>query len=139
MALRTTHQEVVEVLGDDWNGTRNTVPFIRGVNGLVTRVGTEAAALGFTLGTTELRVLETWLAAWAYCLSDKPLTQKSTGRASGSYAGQTAMGLDANLYGQFARSIDPSGALVALTSGKTCSMTWLGLAPSEQTDYDDRD
>ena len=136
---RTTHAAVIEILGDDWNGSRSTTPYIQSVTGLVTRVATESAARGFTFATAALEVLERWLSAWAYALSDKPLTQKGSGRASGSFAGTTEKGLDANLYGQFAKTLDPSGALVALTSGRVAGIQWLGRPPSEQTDYDDRD
>lgn len=141
MARRTTHAAVVEVLGNDYSADqgRSTVPFIDTVTGLVTRVAALAAQRGFTYTSAELERMECWLAAWAYALSDKPLTQESKGRASGSYAGETGKRLEANLYGQQALTMDFSGALQALTAGKVVGGVWLGRRPSEQTDYDNRD
>lgn len=140
MARRTTADKVAAILGGDWDGNRPLVPFIDSVNGLVSKAVTLSATQPFgPIGTETAEILERWLAAWAYAMSDRPLDQKSTGRASGSFSGKTAMHLDANTYGQTAMVLDVTGTLRALNEGRVASVAWLGKPPSEQTDYEDRD
>ena len=92
-----------------------------------------------TLTSTEAADLEAWIAAHLYCVSDKAYQSRSTLGASASFQGQTAMGWDATLYGQTAKNLDPTGYLDAQDSGGEVGGFWLGKAPSEQIDYEDRD
>ena len=116
-------------------------PFIDTANVVVTRVAACALRKGITLSAAELELIERWLAALYYCQSDKPYASRSTAGASGSFHGQTGMYLTSTLYGQTALNIDSSGCLDAIANGprKTATASWLGKAPSEQTDYMDRD
>ena len=72
--------------------------------------------------------------------SNQQVTTESSLGASSTFQGQTGMGLDATLFGQHAMILDVSGNLRELNEGvHTVEVDWLGLAPSEQTDYSDRD
>jgi hypothetical protein len=138
MARRTTAAAVQEILGADWDGKRSVVPFIDSVTNTVSRVVQYGAGKGVSLSAAEAEVLERWLAAWAYVMSDRTLDSKNTGKAGGTFSGKTDKGLDANMYGQMAGSLDPTGTLRAIIKGQILQTTWLGKPPSEQIDYDHR-
>lgn len=112
--------------------------FIAMATALTDRVNTCATGRGITLTTSELLEIETLLAAHFYQASDQGYTNRSTKGASGAFHGQTGMRLEGTKYGQAALTMDISGCLGSL--GKTRARgAWLGRAPSEQTDYEDRD
>lgn len=138
---RTGVLAVRQILGEDYDGRRNLLPFIETASVLVTRIAACAEARDEALSAAELELIERWLACHFYGQSDKPLGSKSTKGASGSYHGQTAMYLESTLYGQTAVSLDASGCLADLAEGRAASAGgfWLGKPPSEQTDYRDRD
>jgi hypothetical protein len=143
MAYRTTAGQVQGVLMSDYgakaDGTLPSLePFIRPANAIVSRLAVAATAKGITLSTAELREIETWLAAHCYCLSDRAIASETTERSSATYQGKTGMRLEATLYGQMALSLDPSGCLQGLTSGRRASLAWGGMTESEQSDYVDR-
>lgn len=139
---RTDADQVKGVLLLDYD-TRNSpslTPFIRGASLIVDRVATCAIAKGKTLTAEELVEIETWLAAHAYAMSDQPYSEKKTEKAMGKFQGQTKMYLEATKYGQMAISLDPSGCLAAIASGRRrARVEWLGKVPSEQIDYVQRD
>lgn len=138
---RTTPQAVKGVLQRDYDTINNPslTPYIDTAAVIVSRVATCATTKGVTLSSAELELIERWLAAHFYAVSDKPYTNNTTADASAAYNGQTAMGLDATLYGQQAKAIDYSGCLAAITSRVRASAAWLGKPPSSQIDYIDRD
>ena len=143
---RTTSNAVKELLqpGGDYDTVRNPslTPFIQSATVVVDRVQTAAAANGRTLNSTELELIERWLAAHYYASSDQPYTSRSTAGASGSFQGQTGMYLEGTKYGQMAITLDYSGYLYSISSGpnrRTGKITWVGKPPSTQIDYQDRD
>lgn len=139
---RTTAAAVQEILGDDYDGSRNLRPFIDTANVMTTRVNTCASDKGITLTTTELELIERWLAAHAYSISDQPYSENYTGKARGVYQGRTGMYLESSKYGQMAVNVDYSGCLAGLASEEGSNRVravWLGKPPSEQIDYEDRD
>lgn len=139
---RTDATAVVALMlpGKDYDTRRSPslTPFIDTANALVTRVATCAATKGITLSAAELELLERWLSAHFYCMSDQTYSSRSTGGASGSFHGQTGMALDATKYGQTAQMLDSSGCLVSLSKRQTAGAFWAGKRPSEQTAYEDR-
>ncbi len=137
---RTNSTDVQAILGDNYDGSKVLTPFIRTASILVDRVVTCAAAKGITLSSEELQEMECYLAAHFYGHHDQMYQSRSTGKASGSFKGQTAMALDGTQYGQTAKMLDSSGCLNSISQGQgTAKMYWLGLPPSEQTPYDQRD
>lgn len=143
---RTTASAVKELLvpGGDYDIALapSLTPFIASATAMVDRLSTAAIAKGKSLTADEKELIERWLAAHFYVMSDQNLSSKSTAGASGSYQGQTAMYLEASKYGQMAVSIDYSGLLYSIASGpnrRTAKITWVGKPPSQQIDYPDRD
>lgn len=142
---RTTDVLVKKVLapGRDYDTVNNPSlqPFIEAASSVVDDVVTCATRKGKTLTSTKLELIERWLAAHLYQMSDEGYTSRSTMSASGSFQGQTGMYLEATMYGQTAITLDPTGCLVAIAKGArpTARAFWAGKRPSEQTDYDARD
>ena len=141
---RTTVQAVEGILLDNYGPDEDGVspsltPFIEAANSLVSRVATCATTRGITLSAAELELIERWLAAHFYSVSDRPLQEEKTLDAFGKFQGKTDMGLNSSYFGQTAKDVDPSGCLASLTSRKRITMNWLGKAKSDQIDYRDRD
>lgn len=133
---RTDADAVKGILLTDYDTKKapSLVPFIETANVMTTRVAALAVAAEDPMSATELELLERWLAAHCYCMSDQPYSSRSTGGASGSFQGQTGKGLEATKYGQMALELDPGSYLTATVVG----MTWMGKAESERLDYDER-
>jgi hypothetical protein len=84
-----------------------------------------------------LELIERWVAAHAYKCSDKDFTSRTTAGASGTFAGQVGMGLEATLYGQMALRLDNHGYLLATADGgiPEAGGVWLGKNPRDQREY----
>lgn len=139
---RTTAAKVQGVLQGDYDaeGAPSLTPFIETATSLTDEVATKAAAKGVSLGSARLELIERWLAAHFYAVSDQPFASNVTKGAEAVYQGKTGMGLESRFYGQHAMLLDTSGVLRAMNSpAGRASAAWLGKAPSEQTDYDQRD
>lgn len=124
MAVRATNAEVRGIIETDPNVSMD--PFIKAANKLTDRISIFATDNARTVTAAELAVIETWLAAHFYAHRDQLYTQRSTGKASGSFQGKTAMGLDSTQYGQTAKLLDPTGYLRAFDKGGFASMFWGG-------------
>lgn len=145
MAVRTTSDNVKGVLrlgseGGDYDDVANPslTPYIATANAITSRVYTCSVQKKLTLSTTELELIERWLAAHFYAMSDQTYAQRSTQGASGSFQGQTGMGLEATKYGQTALAVDYSGCLTAINKRQFASGFWLGKPASQQLDWEDR-
>jgi hypothetical protein len=138
---RTTPAAVEEVLIDDYDSinTPSLEGFIETASAIVDRVVECATRKGTTLSTAEKELIERWLSAHLYGMSDQPYKARSTLRASGQFQGETGMYLEATKYGQMAVVLDPSGCLNNLGKKNKVRAFWIGKRPSEQTDYEDRD
>lgn len=139
---RTTAQLVQGLLIADYDTKNNPdlTPFINTASIMVDTVVLQGASKGIVLSGTESEMIERWLAAHYYAVNDKPYQSKSTEGASASFVGQTAMYLEATLYGQTAMRLDRSGVLNNI-GGKQRNVAggfWLGKPPSSQIPYDQR-
>jgi hypothetical protein len=138
MSVRTTERAVKAILGDNYDGTAGLSPFIDTATILVDRI--VAADASSEMPAAALERVEAYLAAHFYAHSDQITASRSTGRASGSFQGQTGMGFDATLYGQTAKRLDATGLLVKLDQPlrpkATCA--WLGKQPADQLNADER-
>jgi hypothetical protein len=140
---RTTADAVKLVLLADYDSVNNPslAPFIEWATALTSRVGACAASKGSPLSDVELELIERYLGSHAYAMSDRPYESRRTQSASGKFVGRTEMSLDATSYGQQAQSLDISGCLSAIASGKgrkVASLGWLGKTEKEQLDYEER-
>lgn len=138
MAQRTTRKLVEELLDTDRRQGRSVQPFIDIAANIVDAMVACATARGKSYDAGLLVVIETWLAAHYYTRRDPTYASRSTNGKSGSFHGQTGMGLDASFYGQSAKDADPVGCLAAVTAKKKPQVEWLGKPPSQQVDYADR-
>lgn len=132
-SFRTTDAKVRAVLNDDLDTIKIT-PFIEVANNLVTDfIVTECGA---SYSATKLELIERWLAAHFYSITDRRLSEKQTGKASGVFQGRTNMGFNATLYGQQAKILDTDGCLAKLdaTEGsRKIGAKWQGTKPSNRT------
>jgi hypothetical protein len=109
MSVRTTATEVKELIETSLSDTI-IERFIVSANRIVSKIlGNDT-----TLDEDDLSDIECWLSAH-FVASTRELQAKSEGAdgASISYQGQTAMGLDATLYGQQVKILDTTGKLAA--------------------------
>lgn len=137
--MRTTPDAVQGILGGHYNGTQDLMPFIQTAASLTDRIS--AADSGSLLGSNDLEVIERWLSAHFYGHADQFLSQKSTGKASGTFQGRTGMGLNSTQYGQTAMALDVTGTLAQLeqqatTGKKVAGGVWLGTR--YRNDYSQR-
>jgi hypothetical protein len=135
--IRTTPGSVQAILLSDYDGESALDIFIRGANSIVDRLVTCAADEGYTFTTAEKELLEAYVAAYRYSLSDRLYSSRNTSKAGGSFLMPEG---NQNPYFRAAIELDPSGCLrELLTPAPKAEGFWLGKAPSEQTDYTDRD
>lgn len=127
---RTTVIAVKNLLLDNYDKVSNPPPdltgFIDSASALVDQVVSSATSRGITLTTTLLEIIERWLAAHYYAQADPLYMSKSTQGASGSFMGQSALGLDSTRYGQQAKRLDISGSLAAFDLNARADLLWLG-------------
>ncbi len=135
---RTTPDLVQALLQNDYGPGVDLEPFIDTATLIVSRVASCATLKGLGLSATELEMIERWLAAHFYVMSDQVLASKSTNGASGSFQGQTGMSLESSKYGQAAMNVDYSGCLTAIAKRQFAGGFWIGKRPSEQIPYQQR-
>jgi hypothetical protein len=116
---RTTPDLVRGVLLRDYDrkASPDLTPFIGTAGVLVDRVRASAERQGLTVTDAELEMIERWLASHFYAVSDRPYASQGLQGATGTYDGKTGMSLDATLYGQHAKVMDPTGYLATLGGG----------------------
>ena len=140
MAWRTNEQKVQGILGGNWDGKTDLAPFIDTANAATGAVATCATNKGVSLSDTILERIEAYLSAHFYGHADQFYSEKQTENASAKFQGETKTGYESTQYGQTAISLDTSGCLLTMSRGQTTlTIGWLGLPPSEQTAYVDRD
>lgn len=135
---RTNSTAVEGILLADYDSGNSLTPFIEAASLIIDRVETCADDKELPLTDTELEMIERWLAAHLYVMSDQNEAETETLSSRVKYQGQTAMHLDSSKYGQTAMVMDFSGCLKELGAPRV-SAFWLGRRPSDQTDYVDRD
>lgn len=135
---RTTPSQVQGVLADNYDAEAGTdlTPFVDAASAVVGRVATCATRKGITLSSTELELIERWLAAHFYTKADPVYQSRATAGASGSFVRNPR---EPEPYRDVAISMDYSGCLKAILDRQVAWVSWLGKPPSEQTDYESRD
>jgi hypothetical protein len=142
MATRTSTDEVQAILGDHYDPSKSLTTFIATATALVDWLVTRDT--GSELGATILERIECFLAAHFYAHADQITQSKSTGGASGSFQGQTAMVLESTLYGQTAMLLDTTSNLARRSKEvqeggrRRVQAIWLGKAESSKLGYDER-
>lgn len=136
MAWRVTEEQVREIIDTDTQ--ISVAPFIATASALVDYVASKDSAGALT--NALLVQIEQWLTAHFYAIRDPQPQEEQTGKAKAVYQGRTDLGLDLTHWGQQAKRLDVTGCLASIDRTKRrAQAAWLGLPPSEQTDYVDRD
>jgi hypothetical protein len=137
VAERTTDAKVRDIIETDIKVS--VQPFIDAATALVDYVVTKDS--DGILNTALLLQIETYLAAYYYAIKDGQYQSEKNESASATYqTGVSGKGLELNDWGRAAIALDVTGTLAGVSRGKLrASATWLGLPPSDQTDYIDRD
>jgi len=141
MAIRTTSSNVKGILGShyDSQGGPDLDPFIATATVIVDLVASNATDRMLTIASAHLEIIERWLSAHFYALSDPLYSSRSTDGASGSFQGQTGMGLDSTTYGQTAKRLDTTGFLAGMDStAGVPRMEWLGKTQNEALTWQER-
>lgn len=126
MAIRTTAPAVQSALGPNYDGQQDLEENILTASVLVDELVRCSTAKGLTLSDELLERIECYLAAHFYGHGDQFYQSRSTQGASGSFQGQTAMGLESTQYGQTALRLDISGCLMGFNKGARARAVWLG-------------
>lgn len=128
---RTTSTLVQGILGGNWDGKSSLTPYIATATAIIDRVVVCATAKELTLSDTTLELMERWMAAYYYTKMDPLYRRKKTERAEGDFGDRS--------YKEAALDLDHTGCLNSLLGKVRAGGFWLGKAPSDQTDYVDRD
>lgn len=102
---RVTAEEVQAIISYD-PAITDITPFITAANLLITQKFT-----GSGVSEALLKEMERWLAAHYIAIRDPRLRSEKIGDAANTYQGQEGMYLDATLYGQQVKTLDPTGTL----------------------------
>lgn len=126
---RTSSGDVEAILGGHYGGSTDLDAFILTAASLVGKCS--AADTGGVHSASDLELIERWLAAHFYAHSDQLTQTRSTGKASATFQGQTAMVFNSTQYGQTALALDTTGYLAklqqqAMTGPKKAGGVWLG-------------
>jgi hypothetical protein len=146
--MRTTPEKVIDTLrpGRDWDEALPqellTVP-MQLAHKIVNRIQVSAADYDMDPleddGTdgSEAQLAETYLAAWAWCVSDQQ-TSSHSGKTGASFRGQSGMGFEMNNYGQaFLRLLAVAG-LEALLTAADVGTEWLGTTKADERTWHER-
>ena len=138
---RTTPSAVQAILMRDYDTVNSPSldGFIDSASSIVDRVVLCATDKDISISTIDRELIERWLAAHFYAMSDQPYKEKETERARGVYQGLTGMYFEGTKYGQMAVTLDSSGCLSAIGKRQVAGGFWSGKPPSEQLDYVQRD
>lgn len=133
MPVRTTSELVEGILtarNYDVAADTDLTPFIDSASALVDLVAECAIRRGAPYPATTLEIMERWLAASYYTISDPIYKRKRTERAEGEY-------FDRNFL-QPALALDPLGCLSGLLARKVATGAWLGTPRNQQRTYEER-
>lgn len=136
---RTTSLAVQKILLDEYDNVSDLSPFIESASSVADYVSAYASRNGVSVTSTTLELIERWLAAHFYKVPDRPSQETRKGRSEDKFQGKTGMNLASTYWGQTALTLDYTGALNALNSGKgRASVKWLGKTETEKIEYQDR-
>jgi len=113
-------------------------PYITAADSMIPQLQQCAARRGISMSDAQWAVVETWLAAHLYCMSDQTYRARSTSKASGQFGGDWGLNLDGTKYGQNAVMFDVSGCLNAYGKRLVARAAWLGKNRSTQIPVEER-
>lgn len=108
---RTTAQQVDHLLAGEYDQKTKLSPYIETASVIVNWLATQDLAAEGLLNAGQLELIERWLAAHYYQMSDPGYTTRSTAGASGGFQGQFTTGFKMTRFGQTAMVLDVTGLL----------------------------
>lgn len=147
MTIRTSELAVKGILQRDYDSRRKPaiLPYIESASAMVDDVVACMVAAEITAHPAErLELIERWLAAHFYKMSDQQFASSAADGASASYRPQGGLGLDGSTYGQHAKRLDSSGCLASVDADPAAGGDpevggfWAGTKKSDQLSYEDR-
>lgn len=139
---RTTAAAVRTLLttGNDYDTERtpSLTPFVDAAYSITNRVSACATTKGLTIDSTDLELIERWVAAHLYCMADPIYQSKSHGGASGQFQGQSGLYLDQTRYGQTALTLDWTGCLAAVSTKARAYAFWGGKTRANAQTFEQR-
>jgi hypothetical protein len=139
---RTTAKAVQDVLGPNYDAKKkvNLRPFIDSASDVVDQVlllskrKSRVISIGGLKAST-LELIERWLAAHFYCISDPLYMSRTTQGASGSFQRAAAKdGFASTDYGKTAMDVDISGCLKNINLQQFASVLGMGHHPDQRGD-----
>lgn len=134
MAIRTNSDLVKGVLLVDYDQSAkpSLVPFMTAASAIIDDLVARASSAGTTITAERAKLVETWLSAHQYCVSDRRRTkQRFFDGTQGEY--------ESTSYLETAKQLDPSGLLDKILRRNKGVLLHLGKPPSEQIPYWQRD
>lgn len=124
MSIRTTSDLVKGIIEVD--AAIDLTPFILAASTLVDDIAVKSGH-----SAERLQIIETWLSAHFYTVRDPRTTDEKAGTVGASYQSAVDLNLNTSHYGQMAMTLDSSGLLRLISSGKRrfASVHWLGTVP----------
>lgn len=123
---RVTGAEVKEIIDTSLTDAQ-VAPFIAAASAMVDQYLGDAG-----LSDALLKEIERWLSAHLVAVRDPRAQSKGVGDLRIQYRGRTGLGLDATLYGQQVKALDPTGALASLDTQTRPWRYWAGSPPSRE-------
>lgn len=140
---RTTESRVKAVLAQQFNcDNAKLAEHLAAASGMVDWI--DVCDVGNVNSDAQLAIIETYLAAHNYGVSEQLLSSKSEGGSAGSFQGQTGKYFEATIFGQQAIAHDLSGCLarkqMELVKGQQfkTQFGWVGTRGSARRTYDER-
>jgi len=116
---RTTAVLVAGII--EWDETIPLDPFILAASALVDDIAVESGH-----DDARLQLIETWLGAHFYAMRDPRTTSEKAGPVSADYQSKVDLNLYTSHYGQMAMTLDTSGLLRSISSGKRKAAVYWG-------------
>jgi hypothetical protein len=140
VAVRTSEALVEGILLEAYDGTSDLTPHIESAALTVDLVEACGVRKGTPYSAELLEMMERWLAAWSYKMVVRDHDRVRSLNAETYFSGKTVVGLEANMWGQRAMTLDPYGCLEAVMAGgrRTATFAWGGKARADQQSYEDR-
>lgn len=127
MAIRTTALAVSKVLAGQVDDTIDMDTFIETASLIV---DDNCADAGYS--DAKLELIERWLSAHMYSVTDPRTTQEGAGPVNAAYEAKVDLGFNLTRFGQQAMLLDTAGGLAALNAAtvagttRSAGISWLG-------------
>lgn len=110
----------------DYDGATDLQQYIDSADILIANIPSYAASRGFSVNSSQLEIIERWLAAHMFKMNTPQFQSISTGGVSVQNTGASGLHLTSSRYGQMAMMLDYSGYLSSINNRALATANWLG-------------